>query len=85
MVKLLLYPSIFKPLLLNKKKFLDSDPVVTPMDRYWKEWIFDIFSATQNNEKFFKLFVLKLISNLMLDIFRLIQPISHKRGTNESF
>ena len=46
---------------------------------------FDIFSATKNDENFFKLFVLKLISNLVLDIFRLIHPISHKKGTDESF
>ena len=47
--------------------------------------IFDIFSATQNNETFFKLFVLKPMSNLVLDIFQLIHPIFHKRGFNESF
>ena len=50
-----------------------------------KDGIFDIFSATQNDEIFFKRFVLKPISNLVLDIFRLIHPISHKKGFNESF
>ena len=43
-------------------------PMVTPMDQY-KDGIFDIFSATQNDENFFLRFVSKPISNLVLDIF----------------
>ena len=77
-------PSIFKPLLFNKKNFLDRDRWL-PRWINIKDGIFDIFSATQNDEIFFLWFVSKPISNLVLDIFRLIHTIPHKRGFNESF